>query len=490
MKKHLLLLLLSVYAFGQNPNPFPNGLKTTKIDTYASGILPINGGVTVNSTTQAFVLPRMTTTQKTAIVTPTTSALVYDTTLGKYQYWNGSAWVDFGGGSIPTFQEIYDSGLTDPTVITDGVNTLYLTPLIVQPITDLSAGGGAVIGIEDVSGANINLVLENIAGDIEAIVSATNSLGGYAELKSTGKLKLKSNTGGIVEINADDVATNYIAKLPNKTGTQTFAMLSDVGGGAVDSVNGQTGVVVLDADDISDTSTTNKWTNATEKATWNGKQATITGGASTIASANLTASRALSSDASGKVVVSAVTATEQGYLSGVTSAIQTQLNAKQDNPNVILNLTDYPTAASVTTLHVVSSHQILANTLSNNSILKYMTCFDRTGTAGNSSMGIYLDTSPGTIGSAVSGTAQLIAAATTGTTGRIPNFERTFKLASNLLTGYPSGVNSPTDAIVATSALTSTPLTPSTTYYLITAVINNSAADIITQRMTSLTQRK
>lgn len=38
----------------------------------------------------------------------------------------------------------------------------------------------------------------------------------------------------------------------------------DTGGGAVDSVNGQTGVVVLDADDIDDTSTTNKFTTAAD----------------------------------------------------------------------------------------------------------------------------------------------------------------------------------------------------------------------------------
>lgn len=36
------------------------------------------------------------------------------------------------------------------------------------------------------------------------------------------------------------------------------------GSGAVDSVNGQTGVVVLDADDISDSTTTNKFTNASD----------------------------------------------------------------------------------------------------------------------------------------------------------------------------------------------------------------------------------
>ncbi len=45
---------------------------------------------------------------------------------------------------------------------------------------------------------------------------------------------------------------------------------------------------------------------------------------------NLTiADRAIATDASGTPVASAVTATELGYLTGVTSAIQTQLNAKQ-----------------------------------------------------------------------------------------------------------------------------------------------------------------
>ena len=59
------------------------------------------------------------------------------------------------------------------------------------------------------------------------------------------------------------------------------------------------------------------------------KQATITGGATTIDTEDLTASRALVSSGSGKVEVSAVTATEIGYLDGVTSSIQTQIDAAQ-----------------------------------------------------------------------------------------------------------------------------------------------------------------
>ena len=65
------------------------------------------------------------------------------------------------------------------------------------------------------------------------------------------------------------------------------------------------------------------------------KQATISGGASTITSSNLTASRALISNSSGKVAVSDVTSTELGYLDGVTSNIQTQLDTKVDISDLV-----------------------------------------------------------------------------------------------------------------------------------------------------------
>ena len=74
----------------------------------------------------------------------------------------------------------------------------------------------------------------------------------------------------------------------------------------------------------------------TVTAAINSKQATITGGATTIVSDNLTASKALVSDANGKVAVSSVTSTELGYLSGVTSSIQTQLNNKVPKPTTAL----------------------------------------------------------------------------------------------------------------------------------------------------------
>lgn len=55
----------------------------------------------------------------------------------------------------------------------------------------------------------------------------------------------------------------------------------------------------------------------------------ITGAASTIKDDNLTADRALISNASGKVAVSSITSTELGYLDGVSSNIQDQIDDLQ-----------------------------------------------------------------------------------------------------------------------------------------------------------------
>lgn len=79
---------------------------------------------------------------------------------------------------------------------------------------------------------------------------------------------------------------------------------------------------------VNNTSDKDKPISTATQTALNGKQATVTGAATTITGSNLAASRALVSNANGKVAVSNVTSTELGYLDGVTSAIQTQLNGK------------------------------------------------------------------------------------------------------------------------------------------------------------------
>jgi len=84
----------------------------------------------------------------------------------------------------------------------------------------------------------------------------------------------------------------------------------------------------------------------------NNKQGAITGAASTVVSDDLTADRALISNGSGKISVSSITSTVLGYLSGVSSAIQTQLDSKQTRSVLTTKGDIYAATASDTVARV------------------------------------------------------------------------------------------------------------------------------------------
>lgn len=111
-----------------------------------------------------------------------------------------------------------------------------------------------------------------------------------------------------------------------------------------------------------------------------GKQDTITGGATTITQDNLTANKALISSNNGKVAVSNVTSTELGYVSGVTSAIQTQINnevqARTNADNDLQGQIDAISAASDVTDIVGTYAELEAydtQHLKDNDIIKVLT---------------------------------------------------------------------------------------------------------------------
>ncbi|GIR41863.1 MAG: hypothetical protein CM15mP52_0930 [Candidatus Neomarinimicrobiota bacterium] len=71
-------------------------------------------------------------------------------------------------------------------------------------------------------------------------------------------------------------------------------------------------------------------------------------------------SRAVVSSASGKIEVSDVTSTELSYLDGVTSAVQTQLDAKQPADDDLTDLADGTLSASkVENNDILSLQQVL-----------------------------------------------------------------------------------------------------------------------------------
>ena len=89
------------------------------------------------------------------------------------------------------------------------------------------------------------------------------------------------------------------------------------------------------------------WTSdGTGAGDWAASTATLTGAGSTIDTEDLTASVAMVTDSDGKVAVSAVTSAELGYVAGVTSAIQTQIDAKQAADDDLTDLADGELSAS------------------------------------------------------------------------------------------------------------------------------------------------
>jgi len=71
---------------------------SNRLQTTAGGVEAL-GRMTVTTTTDGFLGPRLTTTQRDAISTPPAGLMIYNTTLNSYQVYNGTSWASVGGGA-------------------------------------------------------------------------------------------------------------------------------------------------------------------------------------------------------------------------------------------------------------------------------------------------------------------------------------------------------------------------------------------------------
>ena len=157
---------------------------------------------------------------------------------------------------------------------------------------------------------------------------------------------------------------------------------------SVSSVFGRTGNVVANASDYAgfyvryDISTQGLTLAQQQNARTNiNAQITVTGGASTVTETDLTINRALISNGSGKIAVSTVTSTELGYLSGVTSNIQTQLNTKL-SANQAITLSGDVTGTGSTSIATTISNNVVTDTKLRQSVA-FSVIGRSTGTTGN-----------------------------------------------------------------------------------------------------------
>ena len=163
----------------------------------------------------------------------------------------------------------------------------------------VSADSGLITGLTADGSNNVT-----IAGNLTVEGSTTTIDSTTIEIQNS--FKFEGSTADAYETNLTtvDPTADRTIRLPNATGT----------------------IVLQDTTDT----LTNKSIDSDNNTITNIVNADIKSSAAIAFSkmADLTASRALVSDANGDVSISAVTSTEIGYLDGVTSAIQTQIDDK------------------------------------------------------------------------------------------------------------------------------------------------------------------
>ena len=149
------------------------------------------------------------------------------------------------------------------------------------------------------------------------------------------KCKITYDSNGLVTAGADLASSD----IPDLSATYIASTLKGVANGVatLDSsglvpttqlptaTNATQGAVIVDS--AMSSNSANPVQNQVVNSALSNKQDTITGGAASITSSDLTTNRALISNSLGKVAVSSITTTELGYLSGATSNIQSQIDA-------------------------------------------------------------------------------------------------------------------------------------------------------------------
>jgi len=249
-------------------------------------------------------------------------------------WYNDSQWVEYGDGS-GSYTAAYVSG-TSFTINGANVTSEYHAGRRIK----IYLGTTAAFRYGTISSSSFSTnTTVNVTWDSGSLANETLSVYLAILTKTNDSIPTGISATKIADGTISDTEFQYLNGVSSAIQTQLDAKQATITGSATtidtESLTANRAVISngsqkIAVSDVTDTELgyLDGVTSAVQTQI-DSKQATITGGASTIASSNLTASRALQSNGSGKVEVSDVTTTELGYLDGVTSAIQTQLDAKQ-----------------------------------------------------------------------------------------------------------------------------------------------------------------
>jgi hypothetical protein len=209
-----------------------------------------------------------------------------------------------------------DSGwvLTSNDPLTVGTSTLTFTQFS-------GAGSGDVNSASNVNVGGVGVFKQLNGDDLEFRGINGAASGKITVTLDAGNNEIDLDIGAGTLVNADINASAAIARSKLASGTANHVVIND--GSGVFSSEAQLSLA--------------RGGTASDLSAANGDRILVsnTGGTALVEHSAITANRALTSDGNGLPVASAVTDTELGYVSGVTSAIQTQLDGKVDTADFV-----------------------------------------------------------------------------------------------------------------------------------------------------------
>jgi hypothetical protein len=175
----LLCLLIASFLFICFNTKAQVGIGTTNPD--ASAMLD------VESSSKGVLAPRMTTAEKNAIVSPATSLLVFDTDLGNFSYFNGTAWVELevanGRDNYTLVKSISDLPTPSGGVITLNSGWVYEVNGAITIPYSINLNGAEIYGYDHEEDQLIysgtgNFIISTEGGALERLTIATTSAAG------------------------------------------------------------------------------------------------------------------------------------------------------------------------------------------------------------------------------------------------------------------------------------------------------------------------
>ena len=221
-------------------------------------------------------------------------------------WFNDAEWIEYGDGDA-SYTATYVSA-TAFTIDGADVTAVYQAKRRIQVVDTASTLYGTISSSSFSTNTTVNVTWDSgslTSGAITSvyigIISATNTSAPPVIIDDT-----------IVNADIKSDAAIEFSKMEDLTVSR--ALVSDGSGDVSISAVTSTEVGYLDG------------VSSALQTQLDAKQATITGSATTIDTESLTASKAVISNSSQKIAVSATTETELGYVNGVTSGIQAQID--------------------------------------------------------------------------------------------------------------------------------------------------------------------